>query len=264
MRGIRIALSTAVLAAGLSAPACAADTPRAAPESPGVPPIEPAQAAEARRFMVAQVMLHAQLTAEVTGRPALDKAVLDAMLEVPRHAFVQAEAAQHAYLDIPLPAGNGLRESQPFLVALMTDLVAAPRDGALLILGIGGGYHAAMASTLVSRVFCLDLDAEAAAVAMGRLAPLDYTNIETRIADPYYGWPEPDRRFDAIIVRLAVDNVPRILLSQLKPGGRLVAPVGRSDAAQQLTLFTKKEDGRITQRRILPVRFMRLPGGERL
>jgi protein-L-isoaspartate(D-aspartate) O-methyltransferase len=264
MRGARFAWLWAVLAAGLCAPAGAGDAPSPPEEAPGPREIDPADAAAARRHMVAQVALHARLTAELTGRPELDAAVLDAMLRVPRHAFVRPELARYAYLDVALPAGNGLRESQPFLVALMTDLVAPPRDGDVLILGIGGGYHAAVASALVGRVFCLDLDAEAAAVAMARLAPLDHGKVETRIADPYYGWPEADRRFDAIIVRLAVDEVPAILLSQLKPGGRLVAPVGPSDAEQRLTLFTKDADGRITRRPVLPVRFMRLPGGRRI
>ncbi len=225
----------------------------------------PAEAeAEARRLLVAQIAAHAKLTAEHTGHPEIGGAVLEAIGTVPRHLYVQEEAARFAYLDVPLPAGNGLRESQPFIVALTTDLVAPPRDGSLLILGIGGGYHAAMASRLVAQVACLDLDAEAAGVAMGRLARHDIVNVETRIADPYYGWPEAERRFDAIIVRLAIDYVPATLLRQLKPGGRLVAPVGSAEAEQQLTLFTKAEDGTVTQRRVLPVRFMRLPGGQRI
>lgn len=225
---------------------------------------EPAEVVAAREGLVAQVTAHARATAELTGRPDLDPVILKAMRDVPRHAFVPEEVARFAYLDIPLPAGNGLRESQPFMTALMTDLVTVRPNSDVLILGIGGGYHAAMASRIVRQVFCLELDEAAAAVAMQRLHRLGYANVEARVADPYYGWPEPGRQFDAIIIRLAVDSVPSILLRQLKSGGQLVAPVGSSDTGQQLMLFTKKADGQISERRILPVRFMRLPGGQRI
>lgn len=220
--------------------------------------------AAARAELVEAIAEHARAVGPMTGRPELDGDILEAMREVPRHEFLPAEVAPLAYLDLPLPAGNGLRESQPFIVAMMTDLVAPRPDDDLMILGVGGGYHAAVASTLAADVHCLDLDADAAAEAMERLDRLGYANIEARVADPYYGWPDTDKRFDAIIVRLAIDAVPSVLLRQLKPGGRLVAPVGGSDAGQELTLFTKDEDGDVRERRVLPVRFMRLPGGRRI
>ena len=218
----------------------------------------------ARAFLVEQVVAHARATAEITGRDAIDASVLEAIGSISRHEFVAPEAAPFAYFDLPLPAEHDLRESQPFIVAMMTDLVAPSPDGDLLILGIGGGYHAAVASGLVGGVYLLDLDARATASGMDRLDRLGFDNVEARVADPYFGWPETARQFDSIIIRLAVDNVPSVLLRQLKPGGRLVAPVGRSEEGQELTLFTKGEDGGISRRTIMPVRFMRLPGGERI
>lgn len=218
----------------------------------------------ARATLVEQVEAHARMAAPDTGRPQLDPAILAVMREVPRHAFVQDEAAPFAYLDVPLPAGHGLRESQPFIVALMTDMVGVGPETDVLILGVGGGYHAALASRLARRVFALDLDAAAAESARERLARLDYGAIEMRVADPYDGWPDPEQRFDAIIVRLAIDRLPPRLLGQLAPGGRLVAPLGRADDAQVLTLVTRRADGSFTQEAVLPVRFMRLPGGERI
>ena len=218
----------------------------------------------ARAFLVEQVVAHARATAEITGREAIDDAVLEAIGSISRHEFVAPEAAPFAYFDLPLPAEHDLRESQPFIVAMMTDLVAPSSDGDLLILGIGGGYHAAVVSGLVGSVYLLDLDAQATASGMDRLDRLGFDNIEARVADPYFGWPETGRKFDSIIIRLAVDSVPAVLLRQLKPGGRLVAPVGRSEEGQELTLFTKGEDGRISRQTVMPVRFMRLPGGERI
>lgn len=218
----------------------------------------------ARAFLVEQVVAHTRATADVTGREAIAAPILEAIGSISRHEFVAPEAAPLAYFDLPLPAAHDLRESQPFIVAMMTDLVAPRTDHDMLILGIGGGYHAAVASLLAGNVFCLDLDAAASASSMERLDRLGFENIETRVADPYYGWPESGRQFDSIIVRLAVDSVPAVLLRQLKPGGRLVAPVGRSEEAQRLTLFTKAEDGAISRETIMPVRFMRLPGGERI
>jgi protein-L-isoaspartate(D-aspartate) O-methyltransferase len=218
----------------------------------------------ARAFLVEQVMTHVRATSEMTGREEIGEGVLEAIGSVPRHEFVAEEAAPLAYFDLPLPAEHDLRESQPFLVALMTDMVALEPEEDVLILGIGGGYHAAVASTLARNVYCLDLDAAAAASSMERLDRLGYENIETRVADPYYGWPDTERQFDAIIIRLAVDAVPSVVLRQLRPGGRLVAPVGRSEEGQELTLFTKNEAGRIESEVVMPVRFMRLPGGERI
>lgn len=217
-----------------------------------------------RAFLVEQVEAHARAAAGLTGRETLSPAVLEAMNAVSRHEFVAPAAAPLAYFDLPLPAEHDLRESQPFIVALMTDLAALKPSDDVLVLGIGGGYQAAIASRLAGEIYCLDLDAAAAASSMARLDRLGFHNVETRVADPYFGWPDAARGFDAIIVRLAIDDVPPVLLRQLRPGGRLVAPVGRGDEGQQLTLFTKDAEGRVSRRAIMPVLFMRLPGGERI
>ena len=146
----------------------------------------------------------------------------------------------------------------------MSDLVGIRDGDDVLVLGVGGGYHAAVASRLAARVHVVDLDATAAAAVAARLAELGYDNVELRSADPYDGWPEGGRTFDAIIVRLAIDRLPAALLRQLAPGGRLVAPIGRAEDEQALTLVTRQADGSFEQEVVLPVRFMRLPGGERI
>jgi protein-L-isoaspartate(D-aspartate) O-methyltransferase len=220
--------------------------------------------AEARAFLVEQVVEHARLAGPVTGDEALDPAILDAIRTLPRHLFVEPDAMPYAYFDVALPAEHGLRESQPFVVALMTDVVAIEPGHDVLILGVGGGYHAALASRLDARVHAVDLDVEAVTSVAARLAEYDFPGIELRAADPYDGWPELGLEFDAIIVRLAIDRVPPMLYRQLAPGGRLVAPIGRADDGQVLTLMTREPDGSFATRPILPVRFMRLPGGERL
>ncbi len=220
--------------------------------------------AEARDHLVEQVVEHARLAAPLTGRQELDPAVLDAIGALPRHLFVESEVAPFAYLDVPLPAEHGLRESQPYIVALMTDVAAIEPGNQVLILGVGGGYHAALVRELEAEVYSVDLDAQAVDSVAARLEEQDYGDIQLRAADPYDGWPELDRQFDAIIVRLAIDRVPPMLYRQLAPGGRLVAPIGHGDDGQILTLVTRGTDDSFASTPILPVRFMRLPGGERL
>ncbi len=236
----------------------------ALPVLAGAPALRADDFAEARDLLVEQVVEHARVAAPLTGRAQLDPAILDAMRRLPRHSFVEAEAAAYAYLDIALPAAHGLRESQPFIVALMTELAAVGPADDVLILGVGGGYHAALASRLAAKVFSVDLDAAAVETVAARLAAMKYDDIELRAADPYDGWPELEHRFDAIIVRLAIDHLPPLLLRQLAPGGRLVAPIGYGDDDQLLTLVTRGQDDAFETLPILPVRFMRLPGGERL
>ncbi len=214
--------------------------------------------------LVAQIELNAELMGPLTGHPTIDPSILEVIREVPRRVFVTEEAAPYAHLDLPLPADLGLRESQPFLVALMSDLADIDETDEVLVLGVGGGYHAAVASRLAARVSVVDLDPAAAAAAADRLVRLGYDNVEVRSADPYDGWPEAGRRFDAIIVRLAIDRVPRALLRQMADGGRLVAPVGRAEDEQTLMLVTRQKSGTFGHEAILPVRFMRLPGGERI
>ena len=219
---------------------------------------------EARDQLVEQVVEHARLAGPMTGRDELDPAILEAIRSLPRHLFVEPDAAPFAYLDVALPAAHGLRESQPYIVALMTDVVGIEPGNDVLILGVGGGYHAALARRLEARVYSVDLDAAAVASVAARLEGQDYDGIAIEAADPYDGWPEVDRQFDAIIVRLAIDRIPPMLYRQLAPGGRLVAPIGFADDGQILTLVTRGTDDSFATTPILPVRFMRLPGGERL
>lgn len=247
VRGASLGLALVLAMAAGAGPLAAADEP-----------------AEAGDFLVEQVIEHARLAGPMTGHATIDPAILDAIRRLPRHAFVEPEAAPLAYFDIPLPAAHGLRESQPFIVALMTEVAALEPTDSVLILGVGGGYHAALASGLAAAVHAVDLDEAAVATVAARLAELDLPGVELRAADPYDGWPEIDRRFDAIIVRLAIDRLPPMLLRQLAPGGRLVAPIGRADDGQMLTLVTRGQDESFATTPILPVRFMRLPGGERL
>lgn len=246
-RGISLGLALALAVAAGTGPLEAAE--------------EPVQAGD---FLVEQVVEHARLAAPMTGHGAIDPAILDAIRQLPRHAFVSEEAAPLAYFDVPLPAEHELRESQPFIVALMTEVVALEPTDSVLILGVGGGYHAALASRLAAAVYAVDLDEAAVATVAARLADLELPGIELRTGDPYDGWPEIDRRFDAIIVRLAIDRVPPMLLRQLAPDGRLVAPIGRAEDGQMLTLVTREQEEGFATTPILPVRFMRLPGGERL
>lgn len=236
----------------------------ALPLGAGAGAVPAEELAQARRILVEQVVEHARLAAPFTGRAELDPRVLEAMGALERHRFVAPEAAPYAYLDTALPAEHGLRESQPYIVALMTDLAQIAADDDVLILGVGGGYHAALASRLAGRIFAVDLDARAVASVEARLAELAVLGVQLEAADPYDGWPEVERRFDAIIVRLAIDRVPPLLLRQLEPDGRLVAPIGRAEDGQTLTLVTRVADGFYEATPVLPVRFMRLPGGERL
>lgn len=227
-------------------------------------PLTDEELAPLRAHLAEQVAEHARLAAPMTGRPVIAPAIMDAIRALPRHRFVAAEAAAWAYFDIALPAEHGLRESQPYIVALMTDLAAFGPDADVLILGVGGGYHAALARRLGAKVRVVDLDPLAIESVGERLVSEGHAGIELRAADPYDGWPEPGLLFDAIIVRLAIDRLPPLLLRQLAPGGRLVAPIGRAEDTQTLALITVGQGGRLNVAAILPVNFMRLGGGERI
>ncbi len=222
-----------------------------------------ARAAE-RAEMIATVVAHARSTAHHTGRPTLDPRILRAMAALPRDAFLPAPLAPLAYLDRPLPVGHGQTVSQPFIVGLMTDCAEVGPGDDVLLLGIGGGYHAALLAELAATVRAVDIQPEVAAAAMNRLIHLGYDNVFIANHDPYFGWRVDLRRFDAIIVRQAIDFMPDGLVGQLAPGGRIVAPIGGAEAGQTLVLGRKTRDGRLVEQSILPVRFTRLPGGRRL
>nr|WP_313065614.1 protein-L-isoaspartate(D-aspartate) O-methyltransferase [Paraburkholderia sp. LEh10] len=204
----------------------------------------------------------AELTAETfvaTGRPAIDPRVLAAMELVPRHQFVPAGEERNAYENRPLPIGYGQTISQPYLVALMTDLMTIKPTDVVLEVGTGSGYQAAILSTLARAVYTIEIIEPLGNAAQERLQRLAYRRVETRVGDGYYGW-EAHAPYDAIIVTAAASHVPPPLVRQLKPGGRIVIPVGAQFLTQYLLLITKSNDGTVSTRQVLPVSFVPLVG----
>ncbi|MGF6609412.1 protein-L-isoaspartate(D-aspartate) O-methyltransferase [Paraburkholderia sp. WSM4175] len=200
----------------------------------------------------------ADLTAE-TGRPAIDPRVLDAMDQVPRHQFVRPGEERDAYENRPLPIGYGQTISQPYIVALMTDLMRIKPTDVVLEVGTGSGYQAAILSTLARVVYTIEIIEPLGKVAQERLQRLAYKRVNTTVGDGYYGW-EAHAPYDAIIVTAAASHVPPPLVRQLKPGGRIVIPVGAPFLTQYLLLITKANDGTVSTRQILPVSFVPLVG----
>lgn len=219
--------------------------------------------AEERANLARDVAYHFRVAAPETGIAEADPAILAAIEEVPRHAFVAPELRPFAYLDIPLPVDREQNVAQPFLIALMTQLAAVKPNDVVFETGTGGGYHAAILSKLAQKVYSVDVVAPLADQAAEKLRKLGYTGVEVQASDGYYGWPQKGP-FDVVIVKEAVIEVPAPLLNQLRPGGRLVAPVGPLDGMQMLKLYTKDTTGRIRERSVLPVRFSPLQGGERI
>jgi protein-L-isoaspartate(D-aspartate) O-methyltransferase len=196
-----------------------------------------------------------EISVERPGVPARFAApVREAMAKVPRHLFVPEGLQPYAYDNHPLPIGYGQTISQPYIVALMTDLLALRKGDRVLEIGTGSGYQAAVLSELVQSVHTIEIVAPLAAQARERLARLGYRNVEVRTGDGYKGWPE-QAPFDAIMVTAGADETPPALIEQLKPGGRLVIPLGPS-STMRLTLIEKGPDGRTRSREIIPVRFV--------
>ena len=194
---------------------------------------------------------------QIAGRDVRDVRVLAAMREVPRHRFVHDALQRQAYDDRPLPIGHDQTISQPYIVALMTELARPGRGDRVLEVGTGSGYQAAVLSRLVSHVYTIELVADLARSAEQRLKALGYANVTTRAGDGYAGWPEM-APFDIIMVTAAPDHVPAPLLEQLRPGGRLVVPVGPAAEVQELQLLEKDNGGRTRTKHIAPVRFVPL------
>jgi protein-L-isoaspartate(D-aspartate) O-methyltransferase len=213
-----------------------------------------------RRHMVVEVAAETIYVSARIGKAALAKPVIEAMGNVPRHEFVPVELQPHAYVNRPLPIGCDKTISQPFIVALMTDLLDLEATDAVLEIGTGLGYQAAILAELARTVYSVEIIEELARQAKQRLGRLGYTNIELKLGNGYYGWPE-HAPFDKVIVTAAPDLIPPPLIEQLKPGGRMVIPAGLREA-QQLTLLTKQRDGELAITEILPVRFSTLEGGE--
>jgi protein-L-isoaspartate(D-aspartate) O-methyltransferase len=216
----------------------------------------------ARNEMVRIVELQMLMLSSQTAIAEIDPRVLDAMREVPRHAFVPENLRAYAYGDHPLPVGHDQNIAAPFLVALMTHLAQLRPDDVVYETGTGAGYHAAVLSRLVREVYSVEVVAPLADRAARILKELGYDNVYVLESDGYDGWPA-HAPFDAIIIKEAIDHVPAPLLSQLKRGGRLVMPLGPAGGPQDLTLVTKGADGKISEQRIMPVRFSPLQGGER-
>jgi protein-L-isoaspartate(D-aspartate) O-methyltransferase len=209
-----------------------------------------------RRHMVEVIAIHADLLSDEIGKAALDERVMTAMLRVPRHLFVPAPLAAIAYHDTPLPIGFDKTISQPFISALMTHFLSPQPHESVLEIGTGLGYQAAVLAELADKIWSVEVIEEFASHAEARLRQLGYFNVDTRIGDGSRGWAE-HAPFDKILVTAAAAHPPQALLDQLKPGGRMVLPLG-PDEAQQLTIIDKKADGRIETRESIPVRFSRL------
>ena len=210
-----------------------------------------------RARMVAEIAAMARETGTETGRPKLGDAVMAAMGKVPRHRFVPSQQEASAYDNRPLPIGDGQTISQPYIVALMTDLLDPRRSDRVLEVGTGSGYQAAVLAELVAKVYTIEIVEPLGRRAARLLGELGYSNVEVRVGDGYGGWAAA-APFDAIIVTAAPAAVPQPLIDQLKPGGRLVIPVGASFESQELIVVRKEADGRTTTRKTLPVRFVPL------
>jgi len=213
-----------------------------------------------RARMVEEVAAMAKLLGSATAGDAIDPAVIAAIGKVPRHEFVPEGQKRNAYENRPLPIGHGQTISQPYIVAIMTDL-ARPKPGDVVLeIGTGSGYQAAVLAELTRAVHSIEIVEPLAGQAKETLARLGYATVHTRVGDGYYGWKEA-APFDAIVVTAAADHIPPPLIRQLKPGGRMVIPVGGAFATQELVLVEKKADGTVSTRQLMAVRFVPLTGG---
>jgi protein-L-isoaspartate(D-aspartate) O-methyltransferase len=216
----------------------------------------PPERAQERELMVLTIESLAASAGPASIR-TLDRKVLAAMRKVPRHLLVPEEVRAEAYRNTPLPIGYEQTISQPYIVALMTDLLDARPEHVVLEVGTGSGYQSAVLGELVRQVYTIEIVEPLAERAKRQLAELGYTNVTVRAGDGYLGWPE-QAPFDRIIVTAGASHVPQPLIDQLKPGGRMVIPVGRSINRLDLTVVEKGRDGKLKTRRILPVAFVPL------
>lgn len=214
--------------------------------------------AEQRAALVSEVEWYARFIDEDTI-DTFSHAVLSAMARVPRHEFVPMDKRPHAYENRPLPIGYGQTISQPYIVALMTELAQPDKDDVVLEIGTGSAYQAAVLAEIVDHVYTIEIIEPLAKQAEARLDRLGYQNVSTRLGDGYYGWEEHGP-FDSILVTAAASHVPPPLIAQLRPGGRMVIPVGGRFTTQHLLLIEKTEQGEIKSRQILAVRFVPLTG----
>jgi protein-L-isoaspartate(D-aspartate) O-methyltransferase len=215
--------------------------------------------AAARQALLAEIERDVRDTAQYLNKRALDERVMRALAKVPRHEFVPADQRKYAYENRPLPIGHGQTISQPYIVAIMTDLVEPSAGCRALEVGTGSGYQAAILSELCEKVYTIEIIDALGTAARSRLKRLGFANVEVRVGDGYYGWAEQSP-FDVIVVTAVASHIPPPLLTQLKAGGLMILPVGTRFTAQQLVLVRKAADGHITTRQILPVAFVPLTG----
>jgi protein-L-isoaspartate(D-aspartate) O-methyltransferase len=192
---------------------------------------------------------------QVISRGIQNAAVLKAMRVTPRHSFVPPAVRSLAYEDHPVPIGYGQTISQPYIVAFMTEMLDVQKEHRVLEIGTGSGYQAAILSVLAKEVYTVEIVAQLAKSAADTLKRLGYKNVFVREGDGYDGWPQK-APFDRIILTAALPDLPQIVLNQLKPSGRLLAPVGSAVFGQEIMLVEKAADGKITSRPLLPVRFV--------
>lgn len=212
-----------------------------------------------RAAMVAEIEDDLRLTRDRIGKKALSACVLDAVSKVPRHEFVPELLRRYAYENRPLPIGQGQTISQPYIVGVMTELLEVGKTSNVLEVGTGSGYQAAILAHCVKQVYTIEIIPELAEESRERLKRLGYGNVEVRVGDGFYGWKE-QAPFDAIIVTAAAAEIPQPLIEQLKPGGRMIIPVGRPHTTQYLTLVAKDQDGKVKTHELLPVAFVPLTG----
>jgi len=213
-----------------------------------------------REALVKEIQAHLEQTSRHIDREAFSPKVLEALREVPRHRFVSPEHRDQAYANRPLPIGHGQTISQPFVVALMTDLLEPQAEDRVLEVGTGSGYQAAVLAEIVDAVYTIEIIEPLARSATKRLRELGYEGVTVRHGDGYYGW-EAHAPYDAIVVTAAASHLPPPLIEQLKAGGRMVIPVGSRFMTQQLVLVEKDTEGKVTTRQLLPVAFVPLTGG---
>ncbi|MDX1518954.1 MAG: protein-L-isoaspartate(D-aspartate) O-methyltransferase [Gammaproteobacteria bacterium] len=212
-----------------------------------------------RAQMLSAIEQDIRSTSSYTGLDTFSPAVMTAMRTVPRHEFVPDSMKEYAYWNRPLPIGHGQTISQPYIVALMTELAQVKQDSVVLEVGTGSGYQAAVLAEIVNQVYTIEIVRPLGLRARETLQRLGYANIEVRIGDGYHGWPDA-APFDAILVTAAPEKIPQPLIDQLKTGGRMVIPIGPQGQVQSLKVLEKSNDGRIVQTDALPVSFVPLTG----
>ncbi len=215
---------------------------------------------EARDRLMAEIEANAKETQSWTGRAKFSDRVMAAMKAVPRHEFVNPSDVVAAYVNRPLAIGHGQTISQPYIVALMTDLLDLGDNDRVLEVGTGCGYQAAVLAEMGARVFSVETVEKLAHVSRERLAALGYGHVGVRTGDGFQGWPE-EAPFDAIIVTAAPERIPETLVEQLRRGGRMVVPIGRVHQAQTLVRLDKDQNGKVTEQAMLPVAFVPMVRG---